>query len=228
MKKYFEKYETLISILLIIIYIISNSYCMQNYGITDYRSSLCNFILALIIIIFILKNNLGKYYGLTTLPPPKKYLYFIPLLLIVSVNLWNGININNSKSEIIFHILTMVGVGFLEEIIFRGFLFKMMAKDNLNRAIIVSSLTFGIGHIINLFNGQDLIPTIIQVCYAIAGGFLFTTIFEKSKSIWPCIIAHIIINSLSIFNVENITSLYIAPIFLIIITITYILYIIKY
>ncbi len=38
---------------------------------------------------------------------------------------------NNSKSEIIYHILTMINVGFIEEIIFRGFLFKMMAQENI-------------------------------------------------------------------------------------------------
>ena len=165
--------------------------------------------------------------GLTKFPTPKKFLYFIPLLAIVSVNLWNGVNINNTAQEIIFYILSMICVGFLEEIIFRGFLFKMMEKDNVNRAIIVSSLTFGIGHIINLLNGSDLIPTLIQVCYAIAGGYLFVIIFQKSKSLWPCIITHCAINSLSIFSIDNIISLYIAPIFLIIISLSYATYIVK-
>ena len=227
MKKYFEKYETLISILLIIIYIISNSYCMQNFGTTDYRTTIVNFILSLAIIIFILKNKLGEYYGLTKFPNFKEFLYFIPLIIMMSVNLWNGININNSITEIIFYMLSMICVGFLEEIIFRGFLFKMMEKDNVNRAIIVTSLTFGIGHIINLLNGADLIPTLIQVCYAVAGGYLFVVIFQKGKSLWPCIIAHAVINALSIFNIDNKVSLYIAPTILIIVPILYSMYLKK-
>ena len=227
MKKYFEKHETLISILLIIIYIISNSYCMQNFGTTDYRTTIVNFILSLAIIIFILKNKLGQYYGLTKFPSFKEFLYFIPLLIMMSVNLWNGININNSITEIIFYMLSMICVGFLEEIIFRGFLFKMMEKDNVNRAIIVTSLTFGIGHIINLLNGADLIPTLIQVCYAVAGGYLFVIIFQKGKSLWPCIIAHAVINALSIFNIDNEVSLYIAPTILIIVPILYSMYLKK-
>ena len=103
----------------------------------------------------------------------------------------------------------------------------MMAKDNVNTAIIVSSLTFGIGHIINLFNGANLIPTLIQVCYAIAAGFLFVIIFQKGKSLWPCIIAHATINSLSIFGVENAISTYIAPVFLILISVSYAVYLNK-
>ena len=227
MQKYFEKHETLISILLIVIYILTNSFCMQNFGETDYRSVIVNSALSLAVILFIVKNKLGEYYGLTKFPKFKKFLYFIPLLILMSVNLWGGIQIKNTSSEIIFYILFMICVGFLEEIIFRGFLFKMMAKDNVNTAIIVSSLTFGIGHIINLFNGANLIPTLIQVCYAIAAGFLFVIIFQKGKSLWPCIIAHATINSLSIFGVENAISTYIAPVFLILISVSYAVYLNK-
>ena len=162
MKKIFEKNETLFCILLIVFYIIVNSYCIQNFGIEDYRSTIINTIFSLVLI-FVIVN----YYGLTKVRNLKRYLYFIPLLLIISVNLWNGININNTPNEIIFYILTMLNVGFLEEVIFRGFLFKMMEKDNVNRAIIISAFTFGIGHIINLLNGANLIPTLMQVCYAI-------------------------------------------------------------
>lgn len=224
MQKYFQKHETTISILLIVIYILTNSFCMQNFGETDYRSVIVNSILLLAVILFIVKNKLGEYYGLTKFPKFKEFLYFIPLLILVSVNLWSGVHINNTPAEIILYILFMICVGFLEEIIFRGFLFKMMAKDNVNTAIIVSSLTFGIGHIINLLNGADLIPTLIQVCYAVAGGYLFVIIFQKGKSLWPCIIAHATINSLSIFGIENEISTYIAPVFLILISVSYAMY----
>lgn len=227
MKKIFEKHETLFCILLIVAYVVVNSYCIQNFGIADYRSTIINttFSIVLIVLMIILKRT--SYYGLKKVTNFKKYLYFIPLILIASVNLWNGVNISNSAREIIFHILTMLNVGFIEEIIFRGFLFKMMEKTNLKRAIIVSSVTFGIGHIVNLLNGADLIPTLMQICYAIAIGYVFVTIFHKSKSLIPCIITHSLINSLSIFNVQNPMSLYVAPVFLTIISLTYAIYINK-
>lgn len=227
MKKYFEKHETLISILLIAVYLLTNSYCMDKFGLTDYRSFMVNLFLSLIILFFIVKNDLLGYYGLNKFPKLNKYLYFIPLLLIISVNLWTGININNSVSEIVFYMLSMIFVGFLEEIIFRGFLFKMMAKDNIKSAIIVSSLTFGIGHIINLFNGASLVPTLLQVCYATLAGFMFVTIFQKSGSLWPCIITHSLVNALSIFNVDNNVTLYLAPLFLIIVSAWYTIYLRK-
>jgi len=215
MKKFFEKHETLISILWIVIYITINLYCIQNFGITDYRTTIINGILVLVITSFIATNKLGNYYGLTTLPKGKEFIYFLPLCLIVSVNFWNGININNTVTEIIFYMLSMICVGFIEEVIFRGFLFKMMEKDNANSAIIVSSLTFGIGHIINLLNGAEFIPTLMQICCAISLGYLFVIIFQKGKSLWPCIITHSAINASSIFNVSD---TFIASIFLIIVS----------
>lgn len=227
MKKMFEKNETLFCMLLILVYILLNSYCIQNFGIEDYRSTIINtmFSIVLIILTIILKRT--TYYGLVKVTKLKDYLYFIPLFLIISVNLWNGININNSASEIIFYILTMINVGFIEEIIFRGFLFKMMAKDNVKRAIIVSAITFGIGHIVNLLNGSELIPTLMQISYAISIGYLFVIIFHKSKSLIPCIITHCLVNSLSIFNIENTISSYVAPVFLITVPLIYAIYINK-
>ena len=179
------------------------------------------------LIVLMIKLQRTSYYGLIKVTDLKSYLYFIPLFLIVSVNLWNGVNINNSASEIIFYILNMINVGFIEEIIFRGFLFKMMEKDNVKRAIIISAITFGIGHIINLLNGADLISTLLQVCYAISTGYLFVIIFYKSKSLIPCIVTHCLVNSFSIFNVENMISLYVAPLFLMTVPLIYAIYINK-
>ena len=90
---------------------------------------------------------------------------------------------------------------FRSEVIFRGFLFKAMAKDNLKFAIIISSVTFGVGHLVNLFNGSgmDLVSNLCQICFAIAVGFLFVTIFYRGGSLIPCIITHSAVNTFSTF-----------------------------
>lgn len=227
MKKLYEKHEFLITMILIISYIIINSICMNNFGTGDYRSTIINTILSILILIFIIKIDKVKYFGLTKITSYKKYLYFIPLIILISVNLWGGINLDNKISYIIFYILTMINIGFLEEIIFRGFLFKMMEKDSIKTAVIVSSLTFGIGHILNLLNGADLIPTLLQIIYATSTGFMFVIIFIKSKSIMPCIITHSLVNALSVFEVSTFITIYIAPIILTIIPIIYSIYLIK-
>ena len=97
----------------------------------------------------------------------------------------------------------------LEEVIFRGLLFKAPAKDNIKSAVIISSVTFGIGHIINLFNGSgmNLLNNLCQIVFAIAVGFLLVTIFYRGGSLLPCIFVHSVINMLGTFaNDTNLTT----------------------
>lgn len=153
---------------------------------------------------WIKKQDLMEKYGLCSFQGDvKKYLYFLPLILICTVNLWNGFGLNLTPIETILYVISMLCVGFIEEIIFRGFLFKAIAKSNIKEAILISSVTFGLGHIVNLMNGAEVFSTALQIGYAIAIGFLFTIIFYKGKSLIPCIISHGVLNSLSAFGVER-------------------------
>ena len=105
-----------------------------------------------------------------------------------------------------------------------------MEKDGVKSAIIVSSITFGIGHIINLFNGAEIVPTVMQIIQACSIGYLFVIIFYKSKSMWPCIITHSVINSLSgVANrdAENFTIKIAASVFLCVVSLAYGCYLIK-
>ena len=95
----------------------------------------------------------------------------------------------------------MLCVGFLEEVIFRGLLFKAIARDNIKSAVIISSVTFGIGHIVNLVNGSgmNLVNNLCQIVFAVAVGFLLVTIFYRGGSLIPCILVHSAINTLGTF-----------------------------
>ena len=154
---------------------------------------------------FVRKNGLTEKYGLCKPQlPAGKMLFYIPLLVLLTANLWYGVAMNLSPLETVLYVLSMFCVGFLEEMIFRGLLFKAMAKNGVRSAIIVSSVTFGIGHIVNLFNGSgaELLPNLLQVVYAIAIGFAFVMIYVKTGSLLPCIIVHSVFNGLSAFANE--------------------------
>ena len=102
----------------------------------------------------------------------------------------------------------MFCVGFLEEVIFRGLLFKAIAKDNVKTAIIISSITFGLGHLLNLVNGSgaEIVENLFQVTGAIAIGFLFVILYYYGGSLFPCMITHSAINITSAFaNVAGLT-----------------------
>lgn len=51
--------------------------------------------------------------------------------------------------------------------------------------------------------GAALLPTLLQLVYACAVGFLFTVLFYKGGSLWPCMITHGVLNALSAFAVEG-------------------------
>lgn len=205
MKKLYQKSELWFSLLWIGAYIVllstADALSVQMGTKKLLTTPLC-LVLTAFIFIWLKKENLTAFYGLKKASfPHRVYLYFLPLALLISVNLWGGIHLNLSPIETALYIVSMLCVGFLEEIIFRGFLFKALCKDNIKQAILISSVTFGIGHIVNLLNGAAFVPTLLQIVYAIAAGYLFTIIFYRSGSLLPCIAAHSLINSLSVFAV---------------------------
>jgi len=161
--------------------------------------------LSAVLLLFLKKNGLFEAYGLCrSKVSARSMLYYIPIFVMLTANLWHGVKLNYDAGETALYILSMLCVGFLEEIIFRGLLFEAMRKDSLKAAIIVSSVTFGIGHIINLINGSgaEVIPNLLQVVYATAAGFMFVMMYCKSKSLIGCIAAHGIFNALSVFANE--------------------------
>ena len=162
-------------------------------------------LLSTTLLLFLNKNGLFADYGLCApKSSAKSMLYYIPIIVMLTANLWYGVTLNYGALETAFYILSMLCVGFLEEVIFRGLLFEAMRKDSVKAAIIVSSVTFGIGHIINLINGSgaDLLPNLLQVVYATAAGFMFVMMYYKSKSLLVCIAAHGLFNALSAFANE--------------------------
>ena len=155
---------------------------------------------------FVKKNGLMERYGLCkTAIPARRFLYYIPLLLLASYNLWNGTAVNLSPAGMVCHALCMLCVGFVEELTVRGFLFRAMARDGMRLAIIVSSVAFGLGHLLNLVNGSGatLVENMLQVTGAIAIGFLFVILFYRGGSLWPCILTHAAINIASAFANED-------------------------
>ena len=210
LKKLYDKSELLFSIVWIIAYVILASIgdnLSLEIGIEKVVTLPILIILSFVLFFFISKNKLYNKYGLCkSNVNHSKMLFYIPLIILITANLWYGVALNFTCLETVFYILSMFCVGFLEEMIFRGLLFKAMEQNDVKSAIIVSSVTFGIGHIVNLINGSgaNIISNLLQVVYAMAIGFTFVMIFYKTKSILPCIMTHSIFNALSAFSNEAI------------------------
>ncbi|MDO4739421.1 MAG: CPBP family intramembrane metalloprotease, partial [Eubacteriales bacterium] len=132
----------------------------------------------------------------------KDYLYYLPLALLSCVNLFGGLAADKGMLESVLFVVSMCLVALLEELIFRGLLFKGMLRSGVRSAVVLSSLAFGAGHIVNLLLGASLGETLLQLCYAAAVGFCYTALFYASGSILPCVLSHAFVNATSGFAAE--------------------------
>lgn len=208
LKKLYDKSQIWFSVLWIVLYCVLMSAAdalSALIGIERLVSLPVGILLSVLLLTFLYKNRLFSQYGLCrSAVKAQQMLYYVPLLLLIGVNFLCGAELRYSARETILYIFTMLCVGFLEEIIFRGFLLLAMYKENPRAAVIVSSITFGIGHIINLVNGSgaELVPNLLQVIYATAAGFMFVMLFLRSGSLLVCILTHGIFNALSAFSAD--------------------------
>lgn len=214
MKKIYDKSELGFALLWIGLYVVVMNIALRFCGGFDDLAGktgaqvavpvVCILLLAAASTAWVLKNGLGEKYGLCAFKgKAKSYLWFLPLVLMSCTNLKNGLGFGAPVAVTLLMIINLAAAGFVEEVIFRGFLFRAMASDDLKSAIIVSAVTFGVGHIVNLANTADTLGVLLQVCYAVAVGFLYTVITYKGGSLWPCILSHMFVNGSSVLALEN-------------------------
>lgn len=102
---------------------------------------------------------------------------------------FNGITLNDGFSVLTL-LLFVIAVGFCEELIFRGLIFKYLSAKGLKVAILGSSILFGIGHLANLASGADFLLTLLQIAFAFLFGLVCAEIVAKTKSVIFPIIWH--------------------------------------
>lgn len=107
---------------------------------------------------------------------------FIRELLIGSLRINLNIEINTWINTILF-------VGITEEIMFRGFLLKILwEKSSFKKAVIISSILFVIIHYpFWIVKGTNLVFNSI---YVLVFSIIQSYVFKKTNSLWACIISH--------------------------------------
>ena len=205
MRKLYEKNAITFALIWIGIYVVLLSLAENLSDILTKNAAAAALCAAMTVFLFLWlgKNGLRERFGLCRpAGGAGRCLYYLPLVVIASVNLWCGVTQKFPAGITALYAFRMLCVGFLEELIFRGFLYKALCRDGERKAAIISALTFGIGHIVNLLNGAEIVPTLLQIVYAIAIGFLFVVLFRRSGSLVPCILTHGVLNALSVFSME--------------------------
>lgn len=132
---------------------------------------------------------------------------YLPLIAIGCSQLYKGVDKTIDNVSLITIIVLMIGVGFTEEVVFRGLLLKgIQEKSNVKRSIIISGVTFGIGHIVNLARGYGYDELITQIVVAIVIGIVLSMIVVLTNRILPGIIFHILFNVTGSVTVEDSTK----------------------
>ena len=123
------------------------------------------------------------------------FLVMLPFLAIHyagSIVSWHEFGRTGS---VVLMLLASLSPGFGEEMAFRGLgvaNFMRVAKSGKDIKLIfwISSVVFGITHIMNIFSGGDPFASAVQSVYAIGVGMIFCAVYLRSGNPLPTIIAH--------------------------------------
>lgn len=117
MKKLHDKNELTFSIVWIVIYCILQSLANplnEKIGIDFSASAIFCILQSIVLLIFIRKNDLLERYGLCKpAVPARRFLYYVPLIILATGNLWYGIAVNRPLSDTVCRIIGMICVKFV-------------------------------------------------------------------------------------------------------------------
>lgn len=112
-----------------------------------------------------------------------------------------------STPYIFLGILSMLGVGIREEVIFRGIIGNSLVlkygktMKGLWFAILLSSFLFGAVHFSNLLHGVSLSGVIAQLIAGIGFGIMFMAIYLRGGCLWIPIMIHALNDTIGLFDI---------------------------
>jgi CAAX protease family protein len=121
--------------------------------------------------------------------PQSLWLFAVPCLPIILNMAYFGVSYPGIGRLLLF-LATALLVGFVEESYFRGMILRALLRRGPWQAVIISSLCFGILHLLNLAGGANLAATLLQVVYAVAIGLMYAALALRTQTILPLIVTH--------------------------------------
>ena len=229
MRKFYETKPVLFAILWIVVYVVLIAPLRGRFGDGSLQMLLGLVAISAALLAAIRLLGIQKELGMTRwLQNGRALLWLLPMWVLSTGNLWGGVSLRYDAITSVMAVLSFLLVGVAEEIIFRGFLFNGMRKTGrLTVAIVVSAITFGMGHIVNLLTGHATAETLVQMIFAVAWGFLFTFAYLKGGSLLPCIAIHGLIDAFSVFARDNAAADWAYIIATVVIAVIYCLYLKK-
>jgi membrane protease YdiL (CAAX protease family) len=107
------------------------------------------------------------------------------------------IDLKPTAFTIIGYLLMNLSIAFSEEVLFRGIMMNLMKKvwrgqeKVILKAVLASSLLFGLKHINNLLTyPNQIVTTGAQILFAGMAGMYLAAVYIRSQNIWVCIFIH--------------------------------------
>ena len=200
MEKQMEKNAVRHAVIWIVVYVLLvnvGAMISEKIGVFDLVTSEFLILFSVLLLGYLKRNHWYEKFGLRkiTKEDTQKTLRYFPLVVLALLQFTGGIQSSMSLFNILISCLMMIGVGFVEELIFRGFLLDAIwKKSGMRRAIIISGIAFGLGHIVNLFRGYAYLEQATQIVVAGGIGIVLALLVVTTKNIVPGILFHIVFN----------------------------------
>ena len=128
-----------------------------------------------------------------------KVMFFICAFLFLPVILKSNI-FAFSIMNVLIVLLFAFSIGLNEELFSRGLILEVLKPIGISKAIIFSSLHFGLLHLSNYYAGQAFGVTVAQIIGASAFGFMCGAILVYTQSIWIPVLIHTFTNLPMLFQ----------------------------
>ncbi len=121
------------------------------------------------------------------------WMWIAPGLIVVTLLMrYVGIDYSSyTTSAIVMTLLTGLFVGFVEEVLTRGIVIKMLRDAGMVEwgVMIGSALAFGLMHAVNVFSGMSVLTVGVTVGFAFGFGILmYLTLRVTGNLIWPILL----------------------------------------
>lgn len=235
MNKLMEKNALRHAVIWIMLYVLMvnvGDIISEKVGTVSSVTSVFVILFSILLLNYLKNNHWIEKFGLKRITKVDfdKTLLYLPLVIIALIQFANGIDKSISIETILISCLLMIGVGFIEELIFRGFLLDAIwRKSGMVRAVLISGIAFGVGHIVNLFRGYGYEEQLSQILLAGGIGIVLALLVVITKNLVPGILFHIIFNiSGTISNQSDIKKMPYIVIAILVICLGYSLYLINF
>jgi len=149
----------------------------------------------------------------------------VPLVLAQAFGLWREVGLHRVRLTPFFFASLLVCVPFLllglrvpagasiggevtmqainafaEELLFRGVIFALLIRLPLGRALLINAVLFGAMHLIHGVMEGDWSAAGYQALMTTLGGLAFAAVRAETRSLWPAILLHMLLNLSVIFS----------------------------